>query len=133
MTTPAKRHSGFTLIELLIVMVIMMTALSLVAPMGFEFLDKAYLQNDRVRLKNKLIGLRQQAFINGREIRADLSGHSLSVVLPSGKLQRIDFDYIEFAANQQVVISRNGFLRPLQIEFLAQGKSHQLSLADVNN
>lgn len=73
------RSRGVTLIELLVVISIMMTMLTLVAPLSINTLNKVEAQNEYLSFLNRIKKLSARAFLESRQFTLVLEGNQMHV------------------------------------------------------
>ena len=73
-----RKHQGVTLIELLVVITIMMTMMSLVAPLAMNTIDKAEAQSEFLSFCGTLRRASVKAFVNGSGIKMTLDKNTLT-------------------------------------------------------
>lgn len=73
------KHRGVTLIELLVVISIMMTMLTLVAPVSINTLNKVEAQNEYLSFLSQIKKLSARAFLESRQFTLVLEGNKIQV------------------------------------------------------
>lgn len=134
MISVSKRQRGITLIELLVVISIMMTVLGLVAPLGVEFVDKARAQTEFVKLNGLIKKYSNEAFNNASAVTMVMAERSITIQQGRHEPRIIDFELLDFGAEQMLHINRNGFpgQAALQVNVAQAEKTIDLSaLLDV--
>ncbi len=99
---------GFTLVELLIVLAIVGTIISLVAPLGMRQLERAKAQEEWLVLERTLSGLAFNAFTQDAPITLEASGRRLSwTQFGQTKPSMIEFEQLSFD-RQIIAFNANG-------------------------
>lgn len=114
---------GFTLIEVLIVIVIIMTLIGLVAPLGIKQVERAQVKNDLLEVKRFIINASNLSFSTGKALNVNLSGNRITVEDSDIdiKLKRVTFEQ-----SQKIIFNRNGYPSIREITYHSNG--NQLSL-----
>lgn len=132
---------GVTLIELLVVITIMMTMITLVAPLAINTVDKAEAQGEYLSFCGVLRRASVQAFANGSGINITLEQNTLIafiVPLVIGNNQTIDsiekkiivertYEYLNFS-DTELKFNRNGIPNLSAISLTQRNKVRQLDL-----
>ena len=99
---------GFTLVELLIVLAIVGTIISLVAPLGMRQLERTKAQEEWLVLERTLSGLAFNAFTQDAPITLEASGRQLSwTQFDQTKPSMIEFEQLSFD-RQIIAFNANG-------------------------
>ena len=102
------RPRGFTLVELLIVLAIVGTIVSLVAPLGVRQLERTRAQEEWLTLDRTLSGLAFDAFTQDTPITVEVSGQRLSWTrFGDTQSNHVDFDQLSFDS-QVISFNANG-------------------------
>lgn len=139
-----KSHRGFTLIELMVVMVILGTMLSLVAPLAVKNVDKAKVRTEIAQLNNWINKISFSSYYKGLSTIAFFDGKSVSVyVLPKKQvnvaddeqnektvIDRIDFDSLFFQP-QQIEFNKNGFPQQEKLTYQLNDELITLNVLDI--
>ena len=120
---------GFTLIEILLVMLLASIALTLVAPLGVEQVEKARAQSEWLTLDRELGQLAMNAFLKRRFVTIHAAGKQLAWETDDGEQGSIVFEHLFFSPEQQLTINPNGIVEPMEIEVLQRDRQRTLSLA----
>jgi len=134
-------QKGVTLIELLVVITIMMTMLTLVAPLAINTIDKAEAQSEYLSFCGVLRRVSMRAFANGSGVYIALHDNSLTafiVPLKIGTHQQLSskeneivfertYEYLKFSTIQ-FQFNRNGMPNIETISLNQQKKTRQIDL-----
>lgn len=123
------RAKGFTLIELTIVIVIMAFAASLVAPLGFEELEKSRGKTEYLTLRNTIKLHTTKAFTQGVHYRMEMLNDTLTVRSVLG-VREYKYDYLSLP-NLSFHINANGYPSVDRIEVQFVGLSRQITMEDM--
>lgn len=132
---------GVTLIELLVVITIMMTMMSLVAPLAINTIDKAEAQSEYLSFCGVLRRASMQAFANGSGINITLHQNTLTafiVPLRIGAQQQRNpkenkitiertYEYLNFSETE-LIFNRNGMPNITTVSLSQRSKIKQLDL-----
>ena len=127
-----KSRFGFSLIELLIVITLMSLILGLVAPLGFNMVQKAQAQTEYLALQQKVFGFSNQAFVSGHIVELQFAQESMTVIRhryqqeSSRFSEKHVFDYIEVSQPSRVLFNRNGIASVPSIDITVRNQQKQL-------
>ena len=135
------KQIGVTLIELLVVITIMMTMMSLVAPLARNTVDKAEAQTEYLSCCGLLRSMSVQAFANGSGIKIELTNNNLSAyIVPHSlgyKAQNTpqenkiiierSYEYLNFS-DTELKFNRNGMPNLITINLTQRNKIRELDL-----
>lgn len=136
-----ESHKGVTLIELLVVITIMMTMLTLVAPLAINTVDKAEAQGEYLSFCGVLRRASIQAFANGSGINIILHQNTLTasiVPLKIGANQQLHrkenkiiiervYEYLNFSETE-LKFNKNGMPNLTTVNLNQRNKVRQLDL-----
>lgn len=134
-------QQGVTLIELLVVITIMMTMLTLVAPLAINTVDKAEAQTEYLSFSGLLRRASMQAFANGSGMHITLDENELTafmVPLQIGSMQHLSpqeskivfqrsYQYLTFS-KVEFQFNRNGMPNVTELSLTQRNKVRQLDL-----
>lgn len=134
-------QQGVTLIELLVVITIMMTMLTLVAPLAINTVDKAEAQTEYLSFSGLLRRASMQAFANGSGMHITLDENELTafmVPLQIGSMQNLtpqeskivfqrSYQYLTFS-KVEFQFNRNGMPNVTELSLTQRNKVRQLDL-----
>lgn len=135
------KNKGVTLIELLIVITIMMTMISLVAPLAISTIDKAEAQNEFLSFCNVLRRTSVKAFANGSGIELELKDNKLTAYQTSTYNFNLDsegleqnkvlyersYKFLTFQPNH-IFFNKNGIASLALIKLNQQSRKRELDL-----
>jgi len=136
-----KNNKGVTLIELLVVITIMMTMITLVAPLAINTVDKAEAQSEYLSFCGTLRRASIKAFANGSGINIVLDQNTLvAFIVPltiNGNAQlnpneneviiERSYEYLNFSP-LEFTFNRNGMPDQVMISLMQRNKKRQLDL-----
>ncbi len=126
----AKRQAqGFTLIELSIVIIIMAFAAALVAPLGFEELEKSRAKTEFLTLRNTIKLHTSKAFAQGLRYQMAMFKQTLTVKSALGERQ-YHYDYIGLP-NLTFHINANGYPSVNEFEVSLGKNSRKITIEDM--
>ena len=133
-----KNALGVTLIELLVVITIMMTMMSLVAPLAINTVNKAEAQTEFLSFCAKLRRASTIAFVNGKKIEVALRKNKLtvysinSIVQPkeSELIFEENYKYLTFSAIK-LSFNKNGIANLHTITLRQNTKQKSLALNEL--
>lgn len=104
-----KQHRGFTLIELLVVSVILATVLAIVAPLGFNQIQRSEAYAEKLKVESILHSAKFYAFINSSEVNIELDGQHIKLYsVRYSQISEHNLNYI-FFQKESIYINANGF------------------------
>ncbi|OKY24660.1 Tfp pilus assembly protein FimT/FimU [Thalassotalea sp. PP2-459] len=131
---------GVTLIELLVVISIMMTMMSIVAPLAINTVDKASAQSEYLSFCNLLRKASIKAFSNGATIKVELNKHQVIISkvatndifneqnqATSFQLLEQHFEFLSFD-DSVLFFNKNGMVDITVLQFRQGNKTRQLDL-----
>jgi len=135
------KQVGVTLIELLVVITIMMTMMSLVAPLAINTVDKAEAQTEYLSFCGLLRSMSVQAFANGSGIQIELTNNNLSAyIVPHSLNSKIQdspqenriiiersYEYLNFS-DTELKFNKNGMPNFFTINLTQRNKIRELDL-----
>ena len=126
---PAKlgRQLGVTLIELLVVITIMMSILSLVAPVAINAVEKAEAQDEYLALCGWIRSSSMTAFANGSGIEILLDGDSITFSSVANVHKVHNIKYLKFQ-KQVLILNRNGISDLDSISVMQRDKIKKVDL-----
>jgi hypothetical protein len=92
----------------MVIIVIIMTLVSLVAPLSIKTINKAKAQTEYIQLHNTITKLSNHAFLNGSPIFLELRDNELRAQINGNVLTQRTFEYLNFSENQSFRFDRNG-------------------------
>lgn len=92
----------------MVLIVIIMTLVSLVAPISIKTINKAKAQTEYIQLHNTIKKLSYHAFLNGSPIFLELSNNKLRARTNGNVVTEQTFEYLRFDQNQSFRFDRNG-------------------------
>jgi len=139
--TSLSKQAGVTLIELLVVITIMMTMMSLVAPLAINTVDKAEAQTEYLSFCGLLRSMSVQAFANGSGIQIELTNNNLLAYIVPHPLGYIaqntpqenkiiierSYEYLNFS-DTELKFNRNGMPNLMTINLTQRNKIRELDL-----
>ena len=137
-------NKGVTLIELLVVITIMMTMMTLVAPLAIETVDKAEAQSEYLSFCSLLRRASVKAFANGSGIQVELKEQSLRVtaiptnIFANEQQQTSEnnaifehtYKFLHFK-EVQLILNRNGMPNIETINLTQRHKNRALNIIDL--
>jgi prepilin-type N-terminal cleavage/methylation domain-containing protein len=124
-----KTNKGFTLIELTIVIVIMMAAAALVAPLTFKELAKSQAKTEYLRLRNTIKQHTTLAFARGVRYHMQMKDTTLIATSILGE-QRFIYEHLTLPA-LTFVINVNGYPSIDVFELKAANLTRRITLEDM--
>jgi len=135
------KQVGVTLIELLVVITIMMTMITLVAPLAINTVDKAEAQTEYLSFCGLLRSMSVQAFANGSGIQIELTNNNLSAYIVPHSLgyksqnslqeNKIiierSYQYLNFS-DTELKLNKNGMPNLITISLTQRNKTRELDL-----
>jgi competence protein ComGC len=139
--TKPSENKGVTLIELLVVITIMMTMISLVAPLAINTVNKAEAQSEYLSFCGTLRKASIKAFVNGSGIHIELYENTLKAfkispiinlaqhIKDSNKhlLFERSYQYLNFMETD-IQFNKNGIANLTRVELKQGNKSRELDL-----
>ena len=122
------RPLGMTLVELLVVLAIVGTVATLVAPAGYRQVERARAQAEWATVEREMESISKKAFFRSSRVRVDFDGASLRWVFSGGETQEIKFRYVFFENDQKVSINANGVASPDEVSAWISGSNRRLQL-----
>ncbi|MDO6426496.1 prepilin-type N-terminal cleavage/methylation domain-containing protein [Thalassotalea sp. 1_MG-2023] len=135
-----KLIKGVTLIELLVVITIMMTMMSIVAPLAINTVDKASAQSEYLTFCNLLRRASTKAFVNGARVKIQLNKNSIVITKVDANnvfdkqseanntvLLEQTFEFLYFKETI-LFFNKNGMVDTKILEIQQLDKSRQLNL-----
>jgi prepilin-type N-terminal cleavage/methylation domain-containing protein len=122
-------RNGFTLIELMVVIAIMTTVLSLVAPLMIEQVDKTKAAAEFHEARQYLTDSRKVAFLKGQPVNFWFEGKQLRRVIGNDTVI-LEFQYL-FFPRQHLQINANGFTEQNQVELITGNRQQHINLVEL--
>lgn len=116
-----NNNQGVTLIELLVVITIMMTMITLVAPLAINTVNKAEAQSEYLSFCATLRNISVKAFVNGSALKVELNKDTLSVLKEASQLS---LEYEDDSLKDSLVLSKKYqylYFNELNIRFNQNG------------
>jgi len=123
-----RKTCGFTLIEILLVVLLTSILAALVAPLGFEQVEKARAQSEWLTLDREIGRLSLDAFLYGDFVTIDAAGKQLAWEFRGGKQGVREFEHLFFSPAQQITINPNGIADHPEIEVLQRDRRRSLGI-----
>ncbi len=123
-----RKTCGFTLIEILLVVLLTSILAALVAPLGFEQVEKARAQSEWLTLDREIDRLSLDAFLRGDFVTIYAAGKQLVWESRGGQQGVIEFEHLFFSPEQRITINPNGIADRAEIEVLQRDRRRRLML-----
>lgn len=137
----SDKQQGVTLIELLVVITIMMTMMSLVAPLAINTVDRAEAQSEFLSFASTLRRASVKAFANGSGINVELKGNRITATMVTPSLVPVtdeqqtedkilydhSYQFLNFPESS-LTMNRNGIPNMTKITVMQRGISKKLDL-----
>lgn len=119
---------GFTLIEVLIVIVIIMTLIGLVAPLGIKQVERAQAKHDLLEIKRFIINASNLSFSTGKALNVKMSDSRI-IVADSNII--IKLKKVVFEQEQKLVFNRNGYPSKREITYTSNENKMSIDLFTI--
>ncbi len=121
---------GFTLIEVLIVIVILMTMIALVSPLGIQQVERAQARHDLLTIKRLLVNASNLSFSSGESVKITLANQLIRIEKPNTE-ETIRLEQLSFSQRQILVFNRNGYPDNRVLEYSNSNNKHMLDIFDL--
>jgi len=123
-----KMNTGFTLIELIVVIVIFMTLVSFVSPLGIKQVEKAQAQHDLLKVIQIIREASTFAYASGDSVELKLQGNQVRITTNNGT-ELVTFTKIHFP-NQNFKFNRSGLLSNSQLAYQIGDLNYSMNVID---
>ena len=123
-------HKGFTLIEVLIVIVILMTMVSFVSPLGIRQIERAQAHQDLLTVKRLIVNVSNFSYSSGRVTELTFSKNR--VTIHKGNTEKVvELKHLNFSQEQHLTFNNNGYPDTRVLEYSNNNNTLSLELFDL--